>query len=176
MFSIRRAVNDDASGIARVQVDTWRTAYAGIMPVERLAQLSYERSAAHWEGQIANPDNIVHIAEVDGATVGFAASGKERDNAAGYDSEIYAIYVLEAYQGNGIGRELIHSAAKELGQRGYQTMLIWVLEDNTPSRAFYERMGGVLVEEKQYFPVGTTRLAEVGYGYELVQLIANAGT
>jgi hypothetical protein len=26
-------------------IDTWRSAYAGIVPVERLAGLSYERSA-----------------------------------------------------------------------------------------------------------------------------------
>ncbi len=45
---IREATPDDIPGIARVHVDTWRTAYLGIVPAEHLAGLSYERSEARW--------------------------------------------------------------------------------------------------------------------------------
>lgn len=43
---IRAATPDDAPGIARVHVDSWRTTYAGIISAEFLANLSYEKSEA----------------------------------------------------------------------------------------------------------------------------------
>ena len=46
MSLIRPATLEDAPAIARVHVDTWRTTYAGIVPDEHLAKLSYERSQA----------------------------------------------------------------------------------------------------------------------------------
>ncbi|QPC85077.1 GNAT family N-acetyltransferase [Phototrophicus methaneseepsis] len=174
MYCIRRAVEADIEGIARVHVDTWRTAYTGIMPAERLANLSYERSSGQWLHSIRSGRGFIDVAEEAGEIVGFASSGAERNHVTGYDSEVYALYVLAAYQGQGIGRELVRSAAKELWDRGYQTMLIWVLEDNTSARHFYEKMGGVLIEDKLYYPLGgDTHLVEVGYGYQISELIGD---
>lgn len=45
---IRRAIGDNAPAIARVHVDGWRAAYAGLMPVEMLAGLSVEERALRW--------------------------------------------------------------------------------------------------------------------------------
>ena len=45
---IREAVPEDAGPMAKVHIDTWRTAYAGIVPSEHLAGLSYERREAVW--------------------------------------------------------------------------------------------------------------------------------
>lgn len=44
---IRRATETDAAAIARVQVDSWRSTYKGIVPEQHLISLSYkERTAA----------------------------------------------------------------------------------------------------------------------------------
>ena len=40
---IREASPTDAAAIARVHVDSWRTTYAGIVPADYLANLSYTR-------------------------------------------------------------------------------------------------------------------------------------
>jgi len=40
---IREATHNDIPALAKVHVDTWRTAYRGIMPDEYLANLSYEQ-------------------------------------------------------------------------------------------------------------------------------------
>lgn len=45
---IRPAKIDDVPGIARVQIETWRTTYVGIVPDEHLANLSYERCQKKW--------------------------------------------------------------------------------------------------------------------------------
>ena len=40
MFRIRPAEAADARAIARVRAQTWRTAYAGVIPDEALAELT----------------------------------------------------------------------------------------------------------------------------------------
>ncbi|NJK75848.1 MAG: GNAT family N-acetyltransferase, partial [Microcoleus sp. SU_5_6] len=39
---VRAATIDDTPAIARVNADTWRTAYRNIIPADFLANLSYE--------------------------------------------------------------------------------------------------------------------------------------
>lgn len=175
MFTIRRATHADIDGIAHVHVDTWRTAYAGIMPEDKLSNLSYERSAKQWEQNLKSTQSYTSVADHN-KVVGFVSCGPERNQVSQYDCEIYALYVLATYQGRGIGRQLVVSAARELQDRGFETMLIWVLEDNTSARRFYERLGGELIKERLYYAIGDVRLAEVGYGYSLDQLLTMSTT
>ena len=50
---IRAAKPADAGAMARVHVDTWRTTYAGIVPAEHLAGLSYQARGKMWAGMLA---------------------------------------------------------------------------------------------------------------------------
>lgn len=40
---IRRAIKDDIQGIAKVHVDSWKTAYKGIFAEEILDNIAYEK-------------------------------------------------------------------------------------------------------------------------------------
>ncbi|MEA1854613.1 MULTISPECIES: hypothetical protein [Cytobacillus] len=48
-FTIRKAVIEDAMGIAKVHVDSWRSTYATIFPQEYLNRLSYEKRETLWK-------------------------------------------------------------------------------------------------------------------------------
>jgi GNAT superfamily N-acetyltransferase len=161
---IRPGKVSDAAAVARVQVDTWRTAYAGIMPDEVLEQLSYERSTERWQNNLSSTTGFFYLAENDsGEVVGFAIGGREREGNTTYEGEIYAIYVLEAYQVRGIGRQLVAAMAQRLLEEQIDSMLIWVLADN-PSRAFYEVLGGELVYQKKDTIRGVV-MDKAGYGW-----------
>lgn len=45
---VREAKLEDVGAIARVQVNTWRTTYRGIIPEDYLANLSYEKREKSW--------------------------------------------------------------------------------------------------------------------------------
>jgi hypothetical protein len=64
---IREATEADVAGIAKIHVDTWRTNYAGIVPDEHLAGLSYEGCEASWRRRLAEPDpnGFIYVAEKD---------------------------------------------------------------------------------------------------------------
>jgi GNAT superfamily N-acetyltransferase len=170
---IRDARHADVAAIARVHVDSWRTTYAGLVPEPYLAGLSYERSEQQWLRGLDNTTSpgIFMVAETDdGQVVGFANGGPEREGRNDYQGELYALYLLQAYQQQGLGRPLVAGTASRLLQRGLMNMLVWVLADN-PSRGFYERLGGQFVAEKP-IEIGGVTLSEVAYGWRNLQSIA----
>src|SRR6266852_2478242 len=104
---IREASPTDATAIARVHVDSWRTTYAGIVPADYLANLSYARRE-QFRCDISStppPSGCVYVAAEDpGEVVGFASGGSERSGNTLYQGALYAIYLLAPYQPQGLGR------------------------------------------------------------------------
>ena len=173
---IREAQPEDAAGIARVHVDSWRTTYRGLIPDAHLASLSYERREAMWRRLIqeAAPTYTVFVAEGSaGEIVGFADAGPERSGDPVYAGELPAIYLLEAYQHRGIGRQLMRAVADHLTAHGMETMLLWVLAAN-PARQFYEALGGRLVRS-QAIDIGGATLEEVAYGWTDLSPLRSSG-
>ncbi len=174
---VREARPADVPGIARVHVDTWRTTYRGIVPDDYLDALSYEARERFWTralerlaaageaGATGNPHpGGLFVAEAPGGeVVGFASCGREATGDPQYPGELYAIYVLDAWQGQGLGRRLARAVADRLAAAGLYSMLVWVLADN-PMRRFYEALGDRLLREKKV-EIGGVALVEVAYGW-----------
>jgi GNAT superfamily N-acetyltransferase len=172
---IREAQFSDAAGIARVHVDSWRAAYAGLLPAGFLANLSYAGREEVWRRALLHPlhHNFVYVAESAGGQIaGFANGGPERTQQYGYDAELYAIYLLPVYQRRGFGSRLTRAVAARLAAIGYTALLVWVLATN-PGRAFYERLGGRQLAE-QTIEIGGQPVMEVAYGWpDLAGLLAS---
>jgi len=174
-LTARQARQADAQEVAHVHVDTWRTTYRGLMPDSVLNGLSYERSQAKWESFMEQSGRVLLVAEVpydeaegapcrrsEGRVVGFAAAGPAMGTApSARDGEVYAIYVLKRYQGQGIGRMLLEAAAGYLYGLGREAMIVRVLSEN-PYRAFYERLGATPVRTEELEIAGVV-LAETVY-------------
>ncbi len=173
MVTIRPATPADAGGIARVHVETWRSAYRGIVADETLAALSVERRQAQWQRDLAREAMLAFVAVEDemGSVVGFVCGGAVREGLEGYDSELYGLYLLDAYQGQGIGRALVERLGRALIAAGYRSMALWVLKDKESSRRFYERMGGKALFEKD-FEIRGQPLQEVAYGWRDLSVFA----
>ncbi|MFZ1011874.1 MAG: GNAT family N-acetyltransferase [Terracidiphilus sp.] len=169
-FSIRKAVGGDVWDIARVQVESWRTTYAGIVPAAFLSALSVEQRAERWREVFAESEMTLYVAEgqiADGQVgiFGFASGGKLREPIGDYDAELFAIYLLRAHQGKGAGRRLFETLAQTLRAAGHAAMAVWVLREN-PAALFYQHMGGVEIAHKQ-IEIGGILLEEVAYGVSL---------
>ncbi len=104
---IRRAIKDDIPGIAKVHVDSWKTTYKGIFADEILDNIAYEKREKQWEDIFQKEDNhqFRFVAEtLNGTIVGFIDGGVERSGSYNCDGELYAIYLLQQYQGLKIGK------------------------------------------------------------------------
>ena len=102
--------------------------------------------------------------------MGFVSGGPERSGDTLYTGELYAIYLLASYHGQGIGQQLASALVTRLIQAGMTTLLLWVLAAN-PARKFYERLGGQPVYEKTV-TIGGLPLVEVAYGWRDARAIA----
>jgi ribosomal protein S18 acetylase RimI-like enzyme len=179
VFHIREAQIGDAVAITFVHIESWKTTYKGIVADSVIEGLDKTRVCREkfWSDVLAAKmkEHILFIAEDDEKIVGFVNGGEIKENIEGYDSELYAIYLLQSSQGKGIGRKLTELCAKKLHEQGYQSMLLWVLEANKDSRSFYEHIGAKLVAESTHEIAGKS-LKKLAYGWsDIRSLIRNEG-
>jgi len=142
MITVRPARSADAAAIGAVHVAAWRSTYPGILPDSYLSHLSPIRHARNYEMSISGGATVIVAAPNNGMPrlVGFTTGGPARVDGLG-DGEIETLYVLDDWREQGLGRRLLHAAAKDLAARGCRSAFLWVLRDN-PSRFFYQHLGG----------------------------------
>jgi GNAT superfamily N-acetyltransferase len=125
---VRAARPSDAADIARVHVEAWRAAYVDIVPQAVLDRLSVDRRRDGWMRRLGEPaESRTIVASAGGRIVGTA--------------ELDSIYLLPEVWHRGIGRDLIERALGDLAERGFSTVILWVLSDNARGRHFYEAGG-----------------------------------
>lgn len=140
---IRRATLDDATLLATVHIESWRTAYRGLVPDSYLAALEVSRRADGFRREMAEGAADVAVAERDAKAVGFVTFGPSQDPDVDRDGtgEIRAIYILPACWRGGVGRLLCGHAERSLRASGRSLAVLWVFGENAQARRFYEAMG-----------------------------------
>ena len=145
---IRGARPDDAAAIAKVFVETWRSAYAGLVPDDVLTGMAEPRQRRQWKTQIASSNTVMVADHPDYGIVGIGSCGSCRElRFAGY-GEVYTLYVLPDWQDQGHGKALLTAMLRVMCSAGFDAAVLWVLAGN-PSRFFYEAMGGKHVAHRK---------------------------
>ena len=179
---IRQARIEDADGIARAHVASWRITYQGVIRDETLNTLRIEERTEMWRERLRTltqeppPRGEACFVAVDaaGEVTGFARGGRARLLMSGvapdpYDGELYAIYLSPGMERHGVGSRLTHAVSSLLAADGLRSLLVWALAGN-PNRHFYEALGGVMVFEQETVIYGQS-LLEVGYGWPDIQAL-----
>lgn len=188
-ISFRPAVAADAAGIARVHLDTWRERFIPIMTPEQVARkdLNPDSEFARWQARLTRePERTTLVAEqgrpnrdgapgkAPGTVVGFTTGGAPHGDSYDYDAELYQLYVLPAYQSQGIGRVLVRELAVALSAKGFRRMLVWVVTINPAVRFYRDILGGVYLGERPIPEVDGT-LIEAAYGWSDLSDLVNPG-
>src|SRR5260370_3975795 len=78
-ITIRPARSTDAGNIARIDIETWRTTYAGVLSSSYLVGLSERRRATGWTSVILREPRDVRVAvDAHGRILGFGSCGPTR--------------------------------------------------------------------------------------------------
>lgn len=137
MLTVRTAIPSDAAAIAEIHVETWRDAYAGILPAAFLGDPVKRAFTSYWRDVDIQPADVVLVAENNGLC-GFIAVWCR---PAPY---IDNLHVMPSLRAQSIGTALLKSAAAELLARAHKSAYLWVFEHNPKAIRFYQRMGGVI--------------------------------
>jgi len=140
MFTIRKAKYEDITNIVKVHVDSWKTTYKGIVPDQYLNQLTYDSRMQLWENIMEEQKYIVFVAEtIEHHIVGFIAINMNSET----EGHISSFYLLEQYQGLGIGKKLFTHAIQYFSTTSCTQITVGVLEDNK-AKSFYYHLGAKL--------------------------------
>jgi GNAT superfamily N-acetyltransferase len=142
-FAIREATLADAEGIARSHTLSWQTSYRGILPDSVLDLIDVGQRASS-RRQILRDDSIFKLVAYDvthGDIVGFCDAGPSR-RPGPWAGEVYAIYLEHHAKRYGLGLEMFERTSAWLRAKQMPSLIIWVLENNTHARRFYEAVGG----------------------------------
>jgi len=117
---IRAAEVKDCDALGRLHVCCWRETYSALMPEWVIERASPAQRSLQWRTGLERGAKgpIVFIAEAeDRSPAGFAAAGPSRDPAFPWQAEIYALYVLQRHQRQGLG--VVAKQVVQATGRGY---------------------------------------------------------
>ncbi len=167
----RRAVVDDAAGIAQVHDDGWRRAYEGLVPDEYIACKSSFGHEGFWraELELQAADRKPFVALVEDGIIGFADGGIARDDDldAGV-GEVYTLFVTPECWEKGIRSRLVEHVARDLRDHGFQRAVFWVLAADQVMRAFAEFTGWRADGATRIEDCGGTQVEEFRYARDLI--------
>ena len=174
-FLLRSAKPGDAAAIARINAESWRDSYRGIVPdavLERPLEAEFLRQ---WRGLTASGPGgqMILVAEEADALVGFVSAGPGRRVPLGFDAEVYALYVVSPVRRMRLGSRLLGAAAQRLQLFGRASLMLWVLEANHTARAFYVGLGGIEIGARSERVYGAV-LPTVAYGWSRIGTLVDA--
>mgnify|MGYP003408156436 FL=1 len=108
------------------------------------------------------------VAENDaGEIIGFASTNRRKENEDVESIDLTSLYLLEAYQGKGIGKMLLQALFEHYKTKGYKRVYVDVLAENK-TRHFYEYYGAEFVKELN-IKIGDKVLVEYVYVWNSIE-------
>lgn len=157
---IRRAIAKDIEGIAKVHLESWISTYKNIISKEYLKSITIEKRVKLWR-QNFELGNYILVAENEShQIVGFVDTDYKNLYSAN-DTKVTSIYILDDYQGFGLGKQLLRAILIHLYKSGYTKVYVEVLTDNK-SKNFYQHFGATKVIEKE-ITIGKQNISETIY-------------
>jgi len=171
-LKIRAPRIDDAAGAAAVHYRSWVATYTPLVRPDQADRLTLAERIAHWEWLLGSqPAHMGALLAVrSGAIVGLVEweIGVDVNTSVG---EIHAIHVALEERGRGVGWRLLDASVEALRGHGVRRAILWVVEDNSTARAFYELQGWVWDGTRLERPLGGfpdfPSVVEVRYALDL---------
>ncbi|MBA3489002.1 MAG: GNAT family N-acetyltransferase [Longispora sp.] len=145
---VRPARPSDVDEIARIQLETWRTAYRRIVPREILASLELDQLRAAWSEAVNKPPSSRHRVLVaieqstDEHTAGFAAIQPAEDDEAVTNSAALTELLVEPRWGRrGHGSRLLAATIAHWRDDNHDSALTWVFDQAPAPRKFLTSAG-----------------------------------
>ncbi len=123
-------------------------AYRGILRDDFLDETVVANRRALWStrfSEIGREDQLILVSEERGEIQAFACAFLDADPEWG--TLLDNLHVIPGLKGKGLGRQLMAAVAENVRQHADHSRLhLWVYEQNTQARGFYERLGGVITD------------------------------
>ena len=150
-ITYRPATPFDAPRIAELHTRSWRETYRGDMSDDYLDHTAPKERLDVWTQRFSEENEAlrVFLAEDGKLLVGFCCLLMEHSRQDG--TLLDNLHVHSEYRKHGIGKRLMHWAAKQvMNYDPAGKLYLWVLETNTPAIDVYRHLGGSTGRSEQH--------------------------
>lgn len=149
-IKIRTATKEDASNLANIIVESWKSAYSELIPKDEITRyLDKERRKIQFERFIEDGE-IVLIGLFDEIPCGLVFANKDNDEGLKNGGSIYSIYLLEETWDKGLSSRLMDQTIEILKEEVCKQISLWLYEENMRARKFYEKHGFIFDGSKKH--------------------------
>ncbi|HIW61070.1 MAG TPA: GNAT family N-acetyltransferase [Candidatus Stackebrandtia excrementipullorum] len=169
---VRPARETDVTEIARIQLSTWRHAYASIVPQDVLDAMDERWLAEHWHEACVNPPSPAHQVFVaveqsesdrqNTRVVGFGAVGPDEEEPAEASVGAVTEMLIEPRFGRrGHGSRLLSAAVSHWREHDITTVHAWVFARDAATLAFYKSAGWETDGSRRTLDMSGQRVAQL---------------
>ena len=149
-IQIRQAVIGDENILAQIQVESWRAAYADILPREELEKhLELERIEQMYRRVLTGQQlrgSLLLLNDCPGLQLKLRVLQPEQRPGG---AELVCPPRLPQSWGRGYGTMMMEHLLQQMRAAGYGRAALWVFEQNGRARHFYEKNGFLLASERK---------------------------
>ena len=140
--TIGRVKPGDENILAYVQTESWKAGFKHILSADVLQSYTrLDRVTMMYRRLLAENVGHGYLLRVDGAPhcIAWWDATREAD-MPGY-AELICIHSLPDQWRKGFGRRMMETVLQDMAAAGYSNVMLWVFEENSRARRFYEALG-----------------------------------
>ncbi|MGC9458229.1 GNAT family N-acetyltransferase [Vibrio genomosp. F10] len=137
--NLRKAVQTDAREIAQIHVNSWKSAFDGLMPADYINGFTVSLRVDEWQKTIRNNTETVVVAERGNKVVGFMSYFASPEGAE--IIELSKLYLCPSVYGQRLGSRFLTHLEQESQALGTKTIKLYVLDNNEAAIQFYSKHG-----------------------------------
>lgn len=141
-IKIRKALEKDCKLLSRIKHKVWLTTYRGIYDDSELDDYDY----SYHENKFKNKIDELYVVINNEDIIGYFSFGIPRHEYLDYEYCINSLYILNEYQGKGIGRYIFEYIDKYCDDNNILKFFVNCNKYNDKALGFYLKMGGVITK------------------------------
>ena len=141
-YTIERVKLGDEATLAFIQTESWKAGFKDILSADILKRYTQmDKATAMYRYLLEQNIGNGYLMKVDERShcIAWWAATRESD-MPGY-AELICIHSLQDQWRKGYGSKMIDAVMHDIARAGYSKVMLWVFEDNTRARRFYESLG-----------------------------------
>lgn len=140
--TIRKVQQGDEKTLAYIQTESWKAAFAEILPADLLKRCTdIDKAEKMYSGLLKDNIGNGYILEINNKAhcIAYWDASREAD-MAGY-AELICIHSLQDGWRHGYGSQMMIRVLDDIRNAGFNKVMLWVFKENTRAISFYEKHG-----------------------------------